>query len=710
MHLTQLVAQLPGADQQPVLAESQGDAFVVDPRPPDGYVSPTFAVETWDEGSTVLLVEAPGAVGKSVAAEALGQILNWPLVRAEKAQVGSYSLSGLVQDALGFESDYIQNIARGRAGVVVDSMDEAHFRAGSQNFLAFVDNIHRVSGADSPDKNRQPSVILMSRTDTAELIKLAFADSGTPLAIVKLDFFDHNSANKFVTSVLEKRFAETKRAEYNIHFRAPLPFERLRDQRFRQVMRILLGKQDVELNRDWDESKEFLGYAPVLIALAESLAVMNPVAERTTLETAQSQNESELLNDIVLRILKREQAKLAEQIGDKLRALLPASSESGIDVAALYSPLEQVVRVASLVQGNPFVVALPEGLPHEVRDSYEQSTNQFIADHPFIKGRTFASVVFSDYVKAVMCLDVSASACLTRSPVEEVGEVGPFFLNFVRRFGDEMDACVVSEAIVEPLMHSWSQGQELNGAESGATLLSLFAAGAFLIFTDHSRGTRIGGEGRFEVSDLSGAFHLRRTIRDLAILTDQGVILGSRSEILTLGPHVIVLADEIVVMAEALNVNESSDGGEVILASRSLEANYLSRVSGATASLGLFVDEPPARLHAFKRELKHGRGLVPYDDYVDLRAILTSFRTTVHSGLSVSADRFHRYVMRAGDNRDRMLDALMSKGIIRRDGEYYLLDSGALGKLGFGLLEVKSGTPNEEVLSFLAKTRFGEKE
>jgi hypothetical protein len=458
MHLTQLVARLPGVDQQPVLADSQGAAFVVDPRSPDGYVSPTFAVEAWDDGSTVLLIEAPGAVGKSAAAEALGQMLNWPLVRAEKAQVGSYSLSGLIQDALGFESDYIQSIARGRAGVVVDSMDEAHFRAGSQNFLAFLENIHRVSGADSADTNRNPSVILMSRSDTAELIRLSFADAGTPLAVVKLDFFDHNSANKFVKSVLEKRFAETKRAEYNIHLSAPQPFERLRDQRFRQVMRILLGTQDVELNRDWGQSKEFLGYAPVLIALAESLAVMNPAAERTALEAAQSQNENDLLHDIVLRILTREQAKLSEQIGDKLRAVLPANSASDIDVPALYSPLEQVVRVASLVQGNPFVVTLPEGLPREVRDSYEQSANQFIADHPFVKGHTFASVVFSDYVKAVMCLDVSASACLTRSPAEEVGDVGPFFLNFVRRFGDEMDVCVVSEAIVEPLMHSWSPG------------------------------------------------------------------------------------------------------------------------------------------------------------------------------------------------------------------------------------------------------------
>jgi hypothetical protein len=193
-------------------------------------------------------------------------------------------------------------------------------------------------------------------------------------------------------------------------------------------------------------------------------------------------------------------------------------------------------------------------------------------------------------------------------------------------------------------------------------------------------------------------------------LTDQGVILGSRSEILTLGPDVVVVADEIVVMAEALNVSESRDGAGVVLASRALEANYLARVSGATASFSLYVNEPPPRLHAFQRALKHGKAFVPYGDYVDLRAILTSFRSTVHSGLSVPADRFHRYVMRGGDNRDRILSALTARGVIRRAGEYYLLDSGALGEIGFSLLEVKRGTPGDEVLSFLAQTRFGETE
>ena len=130
------------------------------PEKVPGYVPPTLSAAVWPAGASVVLVRRLCAVGKSAAAVAIAHELNWPIVLAEKAQVGSYSLSGLIQDAMGFGDTYIADVAAGRAGVVIDSLDEAHFRAGTENFLAFIDNVWKVSrvgGAPRAIDNRVSS-------------------------------------------------------------------------------------------------------------------------------------------------------------------------------------------------------------------------------------------------------------------------------------------------------------------------------------------------------------------------------------------------------------------------------------------------------------------------------------------------------------------------------------------------------------------------
>ena len=69
VRLEQLLGRLSASAEQPELVSSQGAAFTVEPRMIDGYVPPTFDEEDWPEGATVLLIEAPGAVGKSAAAQ-----------------------------------------------------------------------------------------------------------------------------------------------------------------------------------------------------------------------------------------------------------------------------------------------------------------------------------------------------------------------------------------------------------------------------------------------------------------------------------------------------------------------------------------------------------------------------------------------------------------------------------------------------------------
>lgn len=132
------------------------------------YVWPNLKAVDISAKAHIFLVQAAGAIGKSAAAAALAGRMRWPLVDAAKAQVGSYSLSGLLHDAFGFDSGYVVEVASGRAGIIVDALDEAHLRAGTTNFLAFLDNVGKIAG----DSHDNVSVVLYSRPDTAEIVKL----------------------------------------------------------------------------------------------------------------------------------------------------------------------------------------------------------------------------------------------------------------------------------------------------------------------------------------------------------------------------------------------------------------------------------------------------------------------------------------------------------------------------------------------------------
>jgi len=683
-------------------------ALSTSPTAPTGYVEPSFEVIEWPQDAAVVLIEAAGAVGKSVAAEALAAELHWPLMRAEQAHVGSYSLSGLIQDAFGFGSDYISQIATGQAGVVVDSLDEAHLRAGTQNFLAFLENVRNISGwtPDQASNARQPSILLLSRSDTAELVRLYFADQDLPLASIRLSFFDRMGADRFINCYLRARFEVTRKPEYNIALAAPAPFAHLRDQRYQQVMQVLLRTSDVDVTRDWTAASEFLGYAPVLIALSESLAVTNPAAERSALAAAKSNNENDLLSDIVTRILEREREKVKTNLAAKLEASLPASSDAAFDPDDLYTASEQITRLASTILGIPVASALPASLPGAVRDLYEQSVKGFLADHPFIKGRAFASPVFGDYTLSFAVGDLAARASLAQDPVRASLDVGPFFLAFYRRLTRELPDMTVPEDLVGSLLDSWSQETELRGDRAGQALVELSADGGHLFFAN-IQGTVDEESIMLPVDGVTGALHLHRVHNDVSIVTDGGIILGERNQQLHLGHHVFIVATEIVIEAEALSVTRGRETDYIALAADSLVANYLTQVDASPRTLKIFAADPPPRLMGFKTELRGTSGPVPFSHYTGLRSILTAFRANVHLGLSVKKDHLERIIDKHESVRAPILRSLMDRGVIYEYGDWFRLETKALDSVGFSLGAIKDGTPSETVLKFLSECISG---
>lgn len=699
MQLEQLAQKLPRLAAQPELVAAQGEALSVSPIRIPGYVSPTVTVLDWPANAPVLLVEAAGAVGKSAAAAALANELRWPLIRAERAQVGDYTLLGLLQDAAGPTSTLIRDIALAEAGVVIDSLDEAQLRAGSENFLAFVTNIIKVSGSQILPDQRPPSIVLFSRSDAAELIELAFADQDVPLARARLDFFDLNQARDFLEAYMRLRFEETERADYNIPRVAPRPYAKLRDGRMNQIARLLLARQDVSVRSDWKKVQDFLGYAPVLIALAESLAVTNPAAQALQLDAT---DEGQLLRDIVDFILRREQAKFAEHLSAKLQALLPATVDQDIQGHALYTPREQAIRLLSYVSGVQLRTSLPGALPQHVRSQYEHAVENFLPDHPFINNRKFASIVFGDFVCSVATTNVDAQLALGDDPHLLFNDVGPFYTRFLGQDRDGNGRVEIPESSIESVMWSWVQEGELAGTSETYTRLILADAVSTLICSHENEGDESIVE--FDIGNLTGGLSLKRPLRNTTIVTDFGLLLGTRGGYWQVGPDVLILAAELVVEAETLRVV----GRDVRLGGDSILANYLTKIESGEESLAIYVESPPSRLRQYVRKLEYDRFSVPYQVYVDLRSIFGAFKSTIH-GLSAHGERLENKIVKGSDCRQRLLQQLIEAGIVSRSGGWYLLDVNALNRVGFGLQDLRTGEPSPAVLAFLVRGGHGER-
>lgn len=695
MQFVDFLKRFDGADSPVSPAGPHGDAFDPVPAPVPGYVPPTISVAEWPPEAGVVLVEAAGAVGKSAAAHAIANALQWPLVRSEKAQVGSYSLSGLIHDTLGFTSPFLGDVARGSAGIVVDSLDEAHFRAGTDNFLAFLDNVGKLAGEGTAP--RSPSIILLSRSDTAELVRLAFADANLPLAHVHLDFFDRAGAVAFIRAYLAQRFEETKRPEYNAPLASPAPFERLRDSRMRQIARVLLQDENANYRDRWDEVKDFLGYTPVLVALAESLATRNPSAAQAALTAG---DQSNLLREIVDHISQREQRKFSEHLQPKLQALLPVAADRDVVASAMYAPSEQCARLFAFSEGQDLASKLPGTLPDEVRAAYEEAVRTFLPDHPFIKSRQFASVVFGDFVRATACRSIEVRAALASAPEQAISSVGPFFTRFLADGGNS-EPIEVAEALIEQIADSWGQEAELTRAADSEITISIFEDGGTIqCWRDGSGEEPI--ELEFCISSVSGALHLRRPLKRANVVTDQGVILGERAQHFLAGPNATIVASELVIEAETLRVeNDHGRAMGVALAADVVQANYLTKVECGRQDLVVFTEQPPARLRPYQRQMAQGGVLIPFKRYLDLRTLLTAFRPSAFGAPAVLAAKVDKKLVKDDSHRARIFEHLVAVGAVSRSGPLYHLDLSALGDQGFGLQDVKSGEPSEAVLRFL---------
>ena len=317
---------------------------------------------------SIILVSAPGAVGKTTLAKQIcSQTGTVYIDLAQAATVGGYALTGGL-----VESNLWQDWNNDKLGLVIDALDEARMRVTGEAFEDFLNDIVSLT-----ERSRIPPV-LFGRTGAIEHAWTWLVDKidKEKLGVLQIDFYDPQASSEFTLNAIRHVSSVQKIQKEN-----RLPSEPTEPQR--EAVPLILEKLREETD---GEQQRFAGYAPVLLAVANSVASESNTSQLITqLKTGNLLPVS--LKSINDEILRREQGKL-----DK-RGL----SDPNL-IKCLYTPDEQLAHLSARLYGTPQPPLPPMNADDQRR--YTNALNTWIEEHPFLDGfgKKASSEVFEAHI------------------------------------------------------------------------------------------------------------------------------------------------------------------------------------------------------------------------------------------------------------------------------------------------------------------------
>jgi hypothetical protein len=405
----------------------------------------------------------------------------------------------------------------------------------------------------------KPTLALLARTDTADWIELVFDAAGVPIARYRNEYFDQARAFEFIGKQLDQRHSGGK----SPHRQQVKAYSDARAALFRLIYKVFGVSEEAA----WSDErvKDFLGYAPVLEALATYLDVTNYFSfiQELSDRPIDGRDPWQFLTDVVSRILTREQSKMTDAVRGKLEA--PAMAAGWSDWSNLYSPDEQLNRVLAYSMKTAPVIT--KGLPPSMDATYDEALTTQLPQHPFLSGRDFANVVFKEFTYAWGLTAGSAQVAerlrntmrhrekpflptqLFSRFVVKPGETGPAVM-------DGQDFGVVYESLI-------SRGEGI--------LLSLDQASDGL---HASVGVDPDGESAMEIHllDSGTGVHFWRRLENAVVDVEVPVRLGLPEQRFILGPSVEVTCGQLSVECDDIEIDAR---GDVVMRA----ASYSSAVS-----------------------------------------------------------------------------------------------------------------------------------
>lgn len=360
------------------------------------YIKPTLGDVVIKKNSKIILFSAPGATGKSALARYISRKKHALLWDLSMDRIANHSYSGMLVETLGTKdfSRFTQGLTSGEATLVIDALDEAEMISGRAAIETLLLDL-RAAALESVC----PNIVLCARTETAHFIRNFYSQESSKLDIsqYEISFFAETDAVNFVISKIKENRA--KAADSRAITAATV-----------DCIKILFDEIGRLLDRNTEEFRSFVGYAPVLEALAVFCNEENNTIQ--LVQKIQKANcSAEIFQRIMEYILVREQKKVINGFRERCIEEYPDFD----DWDCVYSQQEQLIRLINYVLFDEIdldVYSNPQ-LPRELLREYHECVGTFLKDHPFIHmfekntvpNADFTGPAFRDYVLARLMTD-----------------------------------------------------------------------------------------------------------------------------------------------------------------------------------------------------------------------------------------------------------------------------------------------------------------
>lgn len=702
----------PGSSVLPIVSVGDGISYAT--AEPQAFVPPNLADRS-DLGAVtaprVIVVSAAGAVGKSTLARevaAAKQAPLWDLAIA--GPVAQYSLRGMFQKAFGVARVALVNqlILDGKLTFVIDALDEARVKTTEGAFEAFIRDI-----ADVAKSAPGLGFVLLGRTQIAETTWLILEDAGVSTRLVTIQPFTRTQAIKYI----DLRAKAIKGGTDIAHV---APFAEARDLIFSHLEQAI----EPSAQAPSEMREDFLGYAPVLDAIAVLLAgESNLVRLIESLKrglAAAEATHTAVLEQVISQVLEREQQqKLVKNLQP---ILLPVAITLGwSDWNILYTKPEQHARVAARMLGvqSPVSVLLPAPLDKAYRDAVEV----FLSEHPFLReGHYPANAVFESYLMAWVLLEgqrplaAAVEGRLANPATRPSRLFADFYLHLKGRTSNPI-----------PLAHvGWLYDAMLSAESEGLRLaFSLEGSDPF----EATGSVEKGVEGNFEwlakrdgawktvrdvpfTSASDSVFQLGRHVRRASITLPGSVSLGSSGAEFEIGPNVSIRCGNLELLAQTLVVGGRPGPTEqdidlddaVTLESRTFRG-MVSKPP--VARVPFTVSWPGAEVFPWNefhfrrsRELESDPRL--HSVYRRFRRIVLTLRSHGKGSLARTRKKIENERVMQGPMGQALLDQLVGDDVlVLHDGFYHWNPERAAESVGITYPQLRAGEGSKRLLDYL---------
>lgn len=681
---------------------------------------------------SLLIISAAGAVGKSTVAREIAAELQAPLLDlAKSSTVAKHSFSGIVQSAFGIGGlgAFFTLLKSGGLCVVIDALDEARVKVNEAAFLDFLSDLAQLATVGTGVK-----FVLLGRTQTAETAWLALQDGGVNVALYTISPFTDEQVNRYLELRIDSLDSNAGRRirEHRV------PFVEARDLLLKHLRIAIDGTTNGDQMSP--EAREFIGYAPVLDAVAVLFARESNLASlRSQLEQdllglvgASHNKPSALLAKIVERILQREHSeKLVKNIKP---ALMTHASQAGWSAwDSLYTIDEQCERLLGRVLGTR--VNAGPNIPAAINIPYEAQLAMWLPEHPFLRdGRSPANIVFESFIYAYglrknLDTQIAIEARLSESDFKP----SRLFADFYFLMADN-----ANDAIVPP-RHIGLLYDALLSAESDTFYVRLDIESEEAGDDDgRVAGTASDVEGTIELIHLpreaSGpndakrsersftarvsmedSITFRRYVRDASVIVPCEVRLGADSSEFEVGPSVLIRCNRLAARCRSLVIGgktrprldkivERDEG--VVIEARLFDGQLSAR---PVVHVPFSVNWPGAEAFPWTDFLSDGGSRVGSDPrvqwcYFRFRRIITTLRSHSRGSLARVKDKIEHARVLKNAAGSALLATLVHDGIFRIEGNFYHYQPDvASGVLGVTWQQLRRGASSDALGGYLAR-------